>query len=61
MQPNEIIQERVEFLKLEYQHLQSHQEHLENAEWKVAEERRRVTTGLHMGLHCRQILSGIRR
>lgn len=35
METEGISRARLEFLKLEYTHLQSHLEHLENAEWKV--------------------------
>lgn len=35
MNNDDIIKERVEFLKLEYQKLQSHMEYLEESEWKV--------------------------
>jgi len=35
MKADEIIRERIEFLKLEYQQLREHAAHLEEAEWKV--------------------------
>jgi len=35
MKDDEIIRERIEFLKLEYQQLREHAAHLEEAEWKV--------------------------
>jgi hypothetical protein len=35
MNSDEVIHERLEFLKLEYQQLKSHNDHLENAEWRV--------------------------
>jgi hypothetical protein len=35
VQPEEIIRQRVDFLKIEYEQLREHNDHLENAEWKV--------------------------
>ena len=44
MNSDEVLKERLEFLKLEYQQLRTHIQHLENAEWRVCNDPKKLDT-----------------